>query len=104
MRRLSAYKLTPGAIVLLVIFIASAVLAFVASSPANMVAFVIAVIVASVPVVGRVSAGRGTLVKNLPERQEEFPAARRRGEGERVDPSAESDAWARERRRYRERG
>lgn len=100
----SSYTITPTAIVLLSIFIVAAVLAFIGPEPTNIVAFVVAVVVVTVPVAGRVSAGRGSSLKTVRERQEEFPAKDRNLGDDRVDPSVEAKAWALEQQRYRERG
>lgn len=100
---LSSYTITPTAIVLLPIFIVAAVLAFVAAQPINYIGFIVAVIVLSAPVLGRMSGGRGLALKTLRERQEEFPAKRRNQGEDGADPSVERDDWARERQRYRER-
>lgn len=103
-KRLSSYGITPAAIVLPFIFVIAAVLAFLAPEPANIVGFIVAIIVVTVPVAGRASAGYGPSLKTLRERQDEFPAKHRGSDDERADPSTEAEAWARERQRYRERG
>jgi hypothetical protein len=103
MKWLSSYRITPAAIVLLAIFVAAAVVAFVAPYPANVVGFIIAIFVVALPLVGQISGGRGGLpTKSLDDRRREF-AAKPRRTTENVDPAIEAEAWEVERQRYQER-